>query len=130
MRNGIASRLAMVSCLAAMAGCSDSLGGSGGGGRARVIIYSAHVREFAEPNFRVYKVENGKCTQFQSARVPGDMNWHTLRVTMAGRHITCDLDGQKHLEAKNATVFDAGKVGRWSNADARSYFDDLTVAGE
>ena len=38
-----------------------------------------------EDNFRVYKVEAGKRTQFQSAKTPGDTNWHTLRVTMSGR---------------------------------------------
>jgi Domain of Unknown Function (DUF1080) len=81
-----------------------------------------------EDNFRVYKVEGGKRTQFGSAKVPGDEKWHTLRVTMAGSKITCYLDGQKHLEAEDSTFPDAGMIGLWSKADAQSYFDDLTVS--
>ena len=83
-----------------------------------------------EDNFRVYKVEAGKRTQFQSAKVPGDTKWHTLRVTMAGTKITCYLDGTKYLEADDSTFPDAGKIGLWSKADAQSYFDDLNVAGQ
>ena len=81
-----------------------------------------------EDNFRVYKVEDGKRTQFQSVKIPGDNLWHVLRVTMAGTKITCYLDGKKHLEAEDATFPEAGRVGLWSKADAQSYFDDLTVS--
>jgi Domain of Unknown Function (DUF1080) len=81
-----------------------------------------------EDNFRVYKVEGGKRTQFQSAKVPGDEKWHTLRVTMVGAKITCFLDDQKHLEAEDSTFPDAGMIGLWSKADAQSYFDELTVS--
>jgi hypothetical protein len=80
-----------------------------------------------EDNFRVYKVENGKRTQFQSAKVPGDDKWHTLRVTMTGPKIVCYLDGTKYLEADDTTFPGPGKIGLWSKADAQSYFDDLTV---
>ena len=83
-----------------------------------------------EDNFRVYKVEAGKRTQLQSARVPGDTKWHTLRVTMSGTRITCYLDGTKHLETDDPTFPEAGKIGLWSKADAQSYFDDLIVVGE
>ena len=58
------------------------------------------------------------------------MSWHTLRVTMTGHKITCYLDGKKHLEAEDSTFPDAGRIGLWSKADARSYFDDLVVHGE
>jgi hypothetical protein len=80
-----------------------------------------------EDNFRVYKVEDGKRTMFKGAKTPGDEKWHTLRVTMVGTKIACYLDGQKHLEAEDATFSEAGKIGLWSKADAQSYFDDLTV---
>ena len=82
-----------------------------------------------EDNFRVYKVEGGKRTQFQSAKVSGDKKWHTLRVTMIGAKITCYLDGTKYLEAEDSTFPTAGKIGLWSKADAQSYFDDLSVGG-
>jgi hypothetical protein len=81
-----------------------------------------------EDNFRVYKVEDGKRTQFQSAKIPGDDKWHTLRITMAGSKITCYFDGQKYLEANDSTFPGAGMIGLWSKADAQSYFDELTVS--
>jgi hypothetical protein len=81
-----------------------------------------------EDNFRVYKVEAGKRTQFASAKVPGDDHWHTLRVTMVGSKITCFLDGRKHLEVEDASFPQAGRIGVWSKSDAQSYFDDLTVS--
>jgi len=81
-----------------------------------------------EDNFRVYKVQDGKRTQFQSAKLPGDDKWHTLRVTMVGTKIACYLDGQKYLEVEDATFPGAGMIGLWSKADAQSYFDDLTVS--
>ena len=80
-----------------------------------------------EDNFRVYKVEAGKRTQFQSARIPGDQKWHTLRVRMIGPKIACFLDGTQYLEAEDSTFAGPGQVGLWSKADAQSYFDDLTV---
>jgi hypothetical protein len=81
-----------------------------------------------EDNFRVYKVEGGKRTMFKSAKIPGDDKWHTLRVTMVGAKITCYFDGQKQLEAEDATFPEAGMIGLWSKADAQTYFDDLTVS--
>jgi hypothetical protein len=80
-----------------------------------------------EDNFRVYKVQDGKRTQFQSARIPGDAKWHTLRVTMVGNKITCYFDGRKHLETEDSTFPEGGMIGLWSKADAQLYFDDLTV---
>jgi uncharacterized membrane protein YkoI len=81
-----------------------------------------------ESNFRVYKVVNGRRTQFDSADVttePG--KWYTLRATMVGDRITCYLDGKKLLEAKDDTFKDAGMIGFWTKADAASSFDDLVV---
>ena len=81
-----------------------------------------------EDNFRVYKVQDGKRTQFQSAKLPGDDKWHTLRVTMVGTNVACYLDGNKHLEVEDPTFPGPGMIGLWSKADAQSYFDDLTVS--
>ena len=80
-----------------------------------------------EPNFRLYKFEEGKRTQLDHAVVPGDREWHTIRITAIGTEITGYLDGQKLLEAEETTFVDVGKIGLWSQSDARSYFDDLTV---
>lgn len=81
-----------------------------------------------EDNYRVYKVENGKRTQFADAKAPGDGEWHTLRATMSGAKITCYLDGKKLLEAEDSTFPGPGMIGLWSKADAQSYFDDLTLS--
>jgi hypothetical protein len=85
-----------------------------------------------EDNYRVYKVVDGKRTQLETKedlKVPVG-EWHTLKVVMTGDQITCSLDGKKQLEAKDATIKDAGKVGLWTKADAQTYFDDFKVSGK
>lgn len=113
--------------LRAVAGEVDQGGGVVWRAKDKSNYYIARFNPL-EDNFRVYKVVAGKRTQFQSAKIPGDQQWHTLRVTMKGDKITCYLDGTKHLEAQDSTFPDAGKVGLWSKADAQSYFDDLTAS--
>jgi uncharacterized protein (TIGR03067 family) len=51
-------------------------------------------------SYRVYKVVDGKRTQFQALILPEDLEWHTLRVTMTGNHITCYFDGKKSLDLR------------------------------
>lgn len=81
-----------------------------------------------ESNFRVYKVENGKRTQFATVKVDAEQGrWYTLRITMTGPDIACYLDGQKLLEAKDETFKDASMIGLWTKADASTAFDDLEV---
>jgi hypothetical protein len=82
-----------------------------------------------EDNYRVYKVVAGRRSQLGSAMLKVDAKgWHTLRVTMIGDQITCYLDGAKHLETRDTTLGDAGRVGLWTKADAKTNFDDLTVS--
>ncbi len=80
-----------------------------------------------ENNFRVYKVQDGKRTQFATADVPGDGRWHTLRVTMFDDKIACYLDGKKYLDAVDSTFARPGMYGLWTKSDARTYFDDFSV---
>jgi hypothetical protein len=115
--------------LRAVAGENDRGGGLVWRARDKDNYYIARYNPL-EDNFRVYKVENGKRTQFRSAHVPGDTNWHTLRVTMTGSKIVCYLDGTKHLECEDATFPGAGRIGLWSKADAQSYFDDLRASAD
>jgi hypothetical protein len=85
-----------------------------------------------EDNYRVYKVIGGKRIQLETKeglKVPVG-EWHTLRVTMKDDQIECYLDGKKQLEAKDNAITDAGKVGLWTKADARSLFDDFKVSGK
>jgi len=80
-----------------------------------------------EDNFRVYKVVDGVRTLFQDAPAPKQEGWRTIRVAMVGNHIECFLDGVKLLDVHDSTFPGKGRVGVWSKADARSYFDDLKV---
>jgi hypothetical protein len=81
-----------------------------------------------EDNFRVYKVQDGKRTQFASAEVKIPTGtWHTMKIEHRGDHIVCYLDDKQHLDVHDSTFNDAGKIGLWSKADAQSYFDGLKV---
>jgi hypothetical protein len=85
-----------------------------------------------EDNYRVYKVVAGKRTQLGTKEdlkiLTGE--WHILKIKQAGEQIECWLDGKKYLDAKDGTFTKAGKIGLWTKADARTYFDDLQVGGE
>lgn len=80
-----------------------------------------------ENNFRVYKVVNGVRTMFRSADLTLPTGWHVLRVTMSGLLMRCIIDDETYLEVEDGTFADAGQVGLWTKADARTFFDDLTV---
>ena len=82
-----------------------------------------------EDNYRVYKVQDGKRSQFatrEDLKVPAG-EWHRLKIQHIADHIECFLDDKKYLDAKDESFKDAGKVGLWTKADAQSFFDDLKV---
>jgi hypothetical protein len=82
-----------------------------------------------EDNYRVYKVVAGRRSQLRSATLKVDhAAWHTLRVTMIGDQISCYLDATLHLETRDTTFGEAGRIGLWTKADAKTNFDDLTVS--
>lgn len=82
-----------------------------------------------EQNFRVYVVAQGKRRQLGSVNVELSADrWYELRVRMIGDHVTCFLDGEQRLQATDATIPQAGRVGLWTKADAVSSFDDLAAA--
>lgn len=113
----------------AIAGRNDQGGGLVWRAKGTKNYYIARYNPL-EDNYRVYKVENGKRTQFQSTDIKHTSGWHTLRVTMTGDHIECYYDGKKYLDVKDNTFREAGKIGLWTKADAQSYFDDLMVTGK
>jgi len=80
-----------------------------------------------EANFRVYKVENGKRTMFQNAHVALANDWLSLRVRMTCDQIECYLNGKLLLQARDSTFQEAGRIGLWSKADARTEFEDLSL---
>lgn len=81
-----------------------------------------------ENNYRVYKVVEGKRIQLASADVKASSGqWHKLRVVHKGNHIRCYLNGTLYLDVQDDTLPDAGKIGLWTKADARTRFGGLEV---
>ncbi len=81
-----------------------------------------------EGNFRVYKVEKGRRSQLESAKLETKTGqWHQVRAVMIGNKIACYVDGKKCLETTDDTFKDAGKIGLWTKADASSSFDNVVV---
>ena len=80
-----------------------------------------------EDNFRVYKVVDGRRSQLDGTDLKAPAAWHTLEVEMVGSHIECSLDGKKHLDVKDSTFQEGGKIGLWTKSDAQTHFDDLKV---
>jgi hypothetical protein len=48
---------------------------------------------------------------------------------MKGDHLVGCYDGKKYLDVHDSTFPEAGTIGLWSKADARSQFDELTLKG-
>ena len=107
-----------------LAGTDDQGGGVVWRARNGRNYYVARYNPL-EDNFRVYTVVNGVRTLLQSAEAPKRDDWRSVRVVMIGEHIECYLDGIKLLDVHNKTFTGPGRIGVWSKADARSYFDDL-----
>ena len=81
-----------------------------------------------EDNFRVYKVVDGRRRQLDSSNIKASAGkWHTIRIAQKGNHIQCYLNGKLHLDVKDVTFADAGKIGLWTKADAVTSFDELKV---
>lgn len=112
--------------LKAISGKDDQGGGLVWRARDKDNYYVARYNPL-EDNYRLYKVEHGKRTMFKNADIKATPGWHTLRVTMKGHQMVCYYDGEKRLEADDATFTEAGMIGLWSKADAQSCFDDLEL---
>ncbi len=85
-----------------------------------------------ENNFRVYKVVDGKRSAALKDSKPEPLadKWHTLRIVHKGDQIQCYLNDKLHLEAKDDTFKEAGKVGVWTKADAQTRCAGLKVSGK
>lgn len=83
-----------------------------------------------ENNFRVYKVVGGKRSQLATSDVDAPAGkWHTIRIVQDADRIRCYLNGKLHLDVKEETFIQAGKIGLWTKADAVTSFDGLKVDG-
>jgi hypothetical protein len=111
----------------AVAGKIDQGGGPVWRYRDHDNYYIARMNPL-EHNFRVYKVVGGKRTQLATVdlKIPAGQ-WHEIRVLHVGDHIRCYLDSKLHLDVRDKTFAEPGKIGLWSKADAVTFFTDLTV---
>ena len=83
-----------------------------------------------EDNCTIYHVVNGRRQAFlnRSVKVASGV-WHTLRIEAKDDHFVVSYDGNKVLDAKDATFKEGGKVGLWTKAHSVIAFDDLSIAG-
>ncbi len=82
-----------------------------------------------EDNLRLYYVKEGRRKMLTGTSLRLDHKaWHHMVVTMVGDHITVSLDGKQWLDFHDKTFSERGMVGLWTKADARSRFDDFSVA--
>jgi hypothetical protein len=52
---------------------------------------------------------------------------HSLSLKIAGDVLEVAFDGQRVLEAHDATFLEGGKVGLWTKADSLSHFANFVV---
>src|SRR6266699_5041221 len=84
-----------------------------------------------EDNVTIYHTIGGKRVAFKSIKTKVKSGvWHTLRVDFEGNKFTVTFDGNKVIEATDASFANAGKVGVWTKADSVTLFDDFTYAGK
>jgi hypothetical protein len=80
-----------------------------------------------EDNVTIHHTIKGKRVAFENVDLKVTRGeWHTLRVEFAGDKFTVFFDGQKVIEATDASFKEAGRVGVWTKADSVTLFDDFT----
>lgn len=80
-------------------------------------------------NFLLYKVIDGKQWLLKTAELDNSSGWHMIGVTMDNEHIDCFFDGRNYLSFDDPSLNAAGTIGLWTQADAQSQFQNLTLAG-
>ncbi len=81
-----------------------------------------------ENNVRLYRVVDGRRTQFAGVDVPVPRNrWQTLSLRVEGDRFAVALDRRELFTANDRTFADAGRVGLWTKADSLTHFDGLEV---
>jgi hypothetical protein len=81
-----------------------------------------------EDNLLFFKVVRGKRTILATVRGvhTATRTWHTLKVSLKGKDMNVELDGQERLRRQLDAV-PAGRCGLWSKADSKVLFDDFTI---
>ena len=81
-----------------------------------------------ENNVNLFKTVDGKRVKIAEVEVPvTPLAWHTLRFEARGSRLSVALDGKTIVEADDATLAGAGKVGLWTKADSVTAFADLKI---
>jgi hypothetical protein len=81
-----------------------------------------------EGNVRLYRVVDGRRTQFAGVDVPVPHDrWQTLGLRVEGDRLEVALEGRALFAATDRTFRDAGRVGLWTKADSLTHFDALEV---
>src|SRR6266516_1101362 len=84
-----------------------------------------------EDNVTIYHTIGGKRVAFKSIKTKVKSGvWHTLRVDFGGNKFTVTFDGNKVIEATDASFANAGKLGVWTKADSVTEFDNFTYGGK
>ncbi|MFO0646430.1 MAG: hypothetical protein U0326_09350 [Polyangiales bacterium] len=81
-----------------------------------------------EDNLLFFRVVRGRRTIVDTVRgvTTSTRAWHTLAVTIRGRHLVAELDGTRRHE-RDLDAPPSGRVGLWSKADSQVLFDDFEV---
>jgi hypothetical protein len=81
-----------------------------------------------EDNVRLYRVVNGRRSQFAGAdaKVPSG-KWQDLRLVVRGSRFEAFLDGRSLYSATDTAIAAAGRVALWTKADSVTHFDDLRL---
>jgi hypothetical protein len=79
-----------------------------------------------ENNVRLYRVVDGRRSQFAGADVPVPRDrWQMLELRIEGDRLEVLLDGRRLFSASDQTFREAGRIGLWTKADSLTHFDAL-----
>lgn len=82
-------------------------------------------------NVSLYHTEGGSRKTIKYVDAPVAPNqWHTLRATFLGKHITVALDGKIYIEQDDEHISGPGAVGVWTKADSVTTFDDFSYGDQ
>jgi hypothetical protein len=81
-----------------------------------------------EDNLVLWKFEKGKRSSVKWIRntPTATRQWHELKLRVAGTRVEGYLDGKLYLEHTLGQPV-SGRIGLWSKADSRMYFDEFRV---
>ncbi|MCK9394116.1 MAG: hypothetical protein M0Q44_00800 [Methylobacter sp.] len=80
-----------------------------------------------ENNVSLYYTKGGSRKTIKYVDAPVSLNeWHTLKVTFSGKHISVTLDEKTYIDLDDKHISGSGAVGVWTKADSVTAFDDFS----